>query len=135
MESARVTLLDCTISGCRGPGLDCSGRAQATIHGGSIHSNVGGVWAWDGAAAVLRGAAVAGGPSHALLADGGGSLDVQVMAAAKSNNNLSNTQACAVMWRGGGRMPLVELVLLLLLLLVLLQCRTASKTRTSQACT
>ncbi|GAB4818117.1 hypothetical protein N2152v2_005163 [Parachlorella kessleri] len=77
MESARVTLLDCTISGCKGPGIDCSGRAQATVQGGSIIGNVGGVWVWEGAAAVMRDAVVAGGPSHALLADGGGSLDVQ----------------------------------------------------------
>ena len=131
MESARVTLLDCTISGCKGPGLDCSSKAQATIQGGSIHSNVGGVWVWDGAAAVLRGAAVAGGPSFALLADGWGSLDVQVRQRWWLPEMFySHAGLARLRDEGGG------LACPLLLLLVLLQCCAVDKqNQTRQACT
>ncbi len=78
MDSAKVTLIDCTIKGCKGPGVDCSEKGQAVIRGGCIEGNVGGVWVWDSARAVLKGADLAGGPSHAILADGAGSLDVKV---------------------------------------------------------
>ena len=40
--------------------------------------NVGGVWVWDCARAVLHGTVVAGGPSHALLADGKSQMEVRV---------------------------------------------------------
>jgi hypothetical protein len=50
---------------------------QVSISGGRMTRCVGGVWLWDAAHAVLRGAELAGGPSHALLADGGASVDAE----------------------------------------------------------
>ncbi|KAL4457278.1 hypothetical protein ABPG75_012143 [Micractinium tetrahymenae] len=76
-DSARLTLLACTLRNCKGPGLDLSGLAQAAISGGSVAQCVGGVWAWERSRAVLGGAVVAGGPSHALLADGEAQLEVR----------------------------------------------------------
>ena len=79
MESARLTLHSCSLRECKGPGLDLSGSAQATVSGGSsIAQCVGGVWMWDSSRATLQGASVAGGPSHAILADGAASVEVRV---------------------------------------------------------
>lgn len=77
MDSTRVTLHSCELRDCKGPGVDLSDSARATILRGAIGGCVGGVWAWDSSAALLRGAAVAGGPSHALLVDGAAAMDVQ----------------------------------------------------------
>lgn len=77
-DSARLTLLACTLRGCKGPGVDVSGDAHAAITGGSVAQCVGGVWAWERARVALAGATVAGGPSHALLADGEAHLEVRV---------------------------------------------------------
>lgn len=81
MDSAQVTLVDCVITGCKGPGVDVSEASHAAVTGGSIDSNVGGVWVWDSARATLRSAAVAGGPAHAILADGAAVVDVKVSSA------------------------------------------------------
>ena len=79
MESARLTLHSCSLRGCKGPGLDLSGSAQATFSAGSsIAQCVGGVWLWDSSRATLQGASVAGGPSHAILADGAAAVEVRV---------------------------------------------------------
>lgn len=79
MESARLTLHSCSLRDCKGPGLDLSGSAQATVSGGSsVTQCVGGVWLWDSSRAALRGASVAGGPSHAILADGASTVEVRV---------------------------------------------------------
>lgn len=78
MDAARITLHSCTLRDCKGPGVDLSGTAQASISGGRVEACVGGVWLWDNAHASLQRAKVAGGPSHAILADGGAVLEVRV---------------------------------------------------------
>ncbi len=78
MDSTGLTLHSCLIKGCKGPGMDLSDSARATITGGTIAGCVGGVWAWDSSRAVLNGATVAGGPSHALLVDGAAAVEAQV---------------------------------------------------------
>lgn len=79
MGTARLTLAACSLRDCKGPGVDLSGSAEATISGGSIEACVGGVWLWEAARATLRGGAtVAGGPSHAILADGDAALEIRV---------------------------------------------------------
>ncbi|PSC73819.1 Small glutamine-rich tetratricopeptide [Micractinium conductrix] len=77
MDSARVALHRCSLRDCKGPGLDLSGDAQGTVAGGSIAQCVGGVWLWERTRGALHGADVAGGPSHALLADGKATVAVQ----------------------------------------------------------
>lgn len=57
---------------------------QVTVQGGTIEGNVGGVWVWDSARAMLQGVTVAGGPSHAILADGQAGLDVKVRPAVRN---------------------------------------------------
>ncbi|KAL4421167.1 hypothetical protein ABPG77_003350 [Micractinium sp. CCAP 211/92] len=76
-DSACLTLLACMLRRCKGPGVDLSGTARAEIRGGSVAQCVGGVWAWERARVALAGATVAGGPSHALLADGEARLEVR----------------------------------------------------------
>ena len=84
MDAAHATLASCRLRDCKGPGVDLSGAARATITGGRIEACVGGVWAWDAArAALAAGACVAGGPSHALLADGEAALEVRVRPAGR----------------------------------------------------
>ena len=78
MDSARVALHRCSLRDCKGPGLDLSGDAQGTVAGGSIAQCVGGVWLWERTRGALHGADMAGGPSHALLADGKATVAVQV---------------------------------------------------------
>lgn len=81
MDTARLSLTRCTLRDCKGPGVDLSGSARATLIGGTVEACVGGVWLWDAARAELRGGAhVAGGPSHALLVDGAAAVEVRVSA-------------------------------------------------------
>lgn len=78
MDSTHLTLHSCALRGCKGPGVDLSDGAQAVIVGGAIADCVGGVWAWDSSQVKLHGAAVAGGPSHALLVDGTAVMEARV---------------------------------------------------------
>lgn len=78
MDAARLSLTACTLRDCKGPGVDVSGGASAAVTGGTIEQCVGGVWLWDAGRATLQAASVAGGPSHAILADGTASLEVRV---------------------------------------------------------
>ncbi|PRW57622.1 tetratricopeptide repeat 1 [Chlorella sorokiniana] len=77
MDSTRLLLHSCTLRGCKGPGVDLSNTAHATIVGGAIAGCVGGVWAWGSSHAALHSAAVAGGPSHALLVDGSAAVEAR----------------------------------------------------------
>ena len=53
MDSGEASLRDCCIRGNQGPGVDVSGRAKVSAVGCEIQANVGGVWLWDDAKAVL----------------------------------------------------------------------------------
>jgi hypothetical protein len=77
MSDASARLERCVIAGCKGPGADASGAARLAVAGGSIAGCVGGAFIWDGAAAELRGAALGGGPAHALLLDGAAAVDAR----------------------------------------------------------
>lgn len=98
MDSAQLTLQQCTISGCKGPGVDCSGTARLALCGGSVEGNVGGVWLWEGSSAEVTRASISGGPSHAILADGNSQPLVRVSGAC------CGLLAC-VCWKGSQRGP------------------------------
>jgi hypothetical protein len=78
MDTAHLTINSSLLQNCKGPGVDLSGSAAASINGSKIEQCVGGVWLWDAASAVIRGATLGGGPSHAILADSGAALQVRV---------------------------------------------------------
>lgn len=70
MDNAGVEAIECTITGSKGPGVDVSGHAHATLSGCNVADNAGGIFLWDTATAALQTVRLAGGPHHALLADG-----------------------------------------------------------------
>ncbi|KAK9828720.1 hypothetical protein WJX72_001708 [[Myrmecia] bisecta] len=68
MDSSHVQLIDCELCDSQGPGIDLSSRAQLTMTAGCVTRNVGGVWCWDVAKAVLSDVALDGGKSLVVLA-------------------------------------------------------------------
>jgi parallel beta-helix repeat protein len=69
MDSACVEAVDCTLTGSKGPGVDISGSAHASLTRCIVTDNAGGIFMWDVATATLQSCRVNGGPHHALLAD------------------------------------------------------------------
>jgi hypothetical protein len=69
MDNACVEAVDCALSGNKGPGVDLSGSAHASLSRCTILDNVGGVFMWDATTAALQSCRLNGGPHHVLLAD------------------------------------------------------------------
>ena len=72
MDNAAVSLLACTVTGNKGPGVDCSGNGVAEIRGGDVAGNVGGVWLWDDSSMNVDGVRLDGGRAPVILSDGNG---------------------------------------------------------------